>query len=475
MSRPPVDRTSVNTLEELRTLVHIELQALLSAQNSHNPAINLPAEILVDIFRLSCLSIAEEDLPDTDVSYELFTRLTRTAIASTCSHWRNVILHDSLMWRFIHRPPKSWPPRETPPIFDNITSEIKRCGERTLFLDLETKQSDIPHVATLLEINVHRLEELSIMWSDEIQLADFQIFNGVYELPKLERLSLNWSHICSYDEGDTGATVDLSQALSLLHLRLSSINESGFMNQPWSVAPPVSRSIKFLEIWGWFEAGSVVDLLNSCAALETLVRYADDSSGDRDHYENLKPMASLRSLRFGNGMPFRSIQDIQAPNLQHLCLCTHPPSPFRTYDDHHIPAVIFPHLTSLILSGVPGSALTFLRNHNSLEALELIDKVMDDDLIRYLASTVASDSLSKLKCLIIKLETDESLAPSLPLALEQILHRPATDTPFKLCYREYNSDASRAVDRSKINDLLASYPETFSVIPDDAYCLWPER
>lgn len=472
--RPRLDETRVSALEELKSLVHVKLQSLLVAQNSACCVINLPVEIIVDIFRFACFSDVPENYSDEDMYYDLFMRLTRSSIATTCSYWRKVIVQDPLVWRSIHLPCTSLPRRSRPPIFNSIGTEIERCGEKTIFLDLETEQSELPLVATLLETNVNRIEELVIFSRHNIRIADLRIFDGDFELPKLKVLQLDSGAESSSQELND-SDINLSRG-SLLH-RLRLENSCTFtphrFDTTWTVTPPSSCIIEHVFVWGFFRARDVVELLNSCTALRSLVWHITDHTEELHNLENLGTMPNLLNLRFGGSASLEYLTNIHAPSLRHLHLS---PDTVMSLPNEHIPAVIFPNLISLIINHMHENPniQTFLENHCWLKVLELIDVTIGPELISYLSSTTLPGCLVKLETLTIKFENDDPqhLAETLPHILEELLIRPATDTPFRLRYRSSDSKSSQAVDWTKIDKLLASFPETFCVVSDDVESEW---
>lgn len=463
-------------------MVQDELHALRRIQNTQSIIMGLPTEILVHIFRFASLSGVPPGYEDEEMYDETFMRHTRTAIASTCSHWREIALDDSLLWQVIYLPWDLWPSK--PPVYKCIDLEVKRCKQSTFSFKIQATKSELHTLVPILQSNIHRIEDLDILWMDHIAIDSFRVFEETPNemLKSLRRLclsSVNWNYPPDGEEihlASAGALKELS-----MHNEFEAVDPDDFeLGESWTIYPPVSCVLELINLSGWIPAESVINLINSCSALQSLVWNTTGVEEEKDlFFTGLKSLPTLKNLRIGRDIPLPWLAAIDAANLNHLHLSPqlHAPSSNKI-----IPGVVFPKLTSLTIENIcdPATIIRFLQHHPSLRVLELMAVEPTVKLYNYLGSTKASDSaLMKLECLIVDLdfqecanEDSQEYTSMLGDILKSRSQAPSSHPPFELRYKERYFRGSALIDPMEVGFLLMMYEGMFNVVSGNRSTEW---
>lgn len=395
---------------------------------------------------------------------------------STCSHWRQIALNDPLLWQVVHIPWHTSP--SIRPIYKHIDLEIERCKASMFSFKAEATSSDMPLLALLLKKNIHRIDDLDILWDHHLTIDSFLLFDGNQgeALGSVRYLSLVYysEEVDVPDRGD----IHLESAEFLKDLRLDNsfcIRDSvGWdFDEAWVVHPPASGNIESLHMEGWVETESAINLINSCAALRSLSWLTQVDSDEKDiFFTRLRPLLVLENLRIGGTIPMPWLVAIHAPNLTHLHVSS---DRYNTDDDKLIPSIVFPKIASLVIEGFHDAPniVQFLQNHRTLRCLRLMNVDPTPVLYAYLASTKASNSLSNLERLkICFVPLEPATAPHFLVVLEDLLKRRSGNSPlssFELHYEEHIDTSIIKLNRLMLNSLLNKYPGMLRLVMRDIF------
>lgn len=470
-AQPHQNSQKANTvaLKKLSSVVQNELCILRRAHNAQTVTMGLPIEILVHIFRFAGLS--DPEVASIGVEEETFQRDTKIAIVSTCSHWRKVALSDPLLWQVIFIPCELL--RRKPLIYNHVELEITRCGNTMISFKVQASPEEMSFITPLLQSNLHRIDKLEISWVEDISIESFCVFNDrsdttLQSLRRLRLSSITSSLLPNSEE------IYLTSAVSLKELWI----ENDFdcrdpdtldLLDSWKIHPPSTCILELIRLYGWIPAGVVVDLVNSCTRLRSLVWCTTNVEEEREEIFRLKPLPTLENLRIGGIVSLSWLTAIVAPNLNHLHLS--PPQRSASASDKLIPDVSFPRLETLIIERIndASSIIRFLQNHPSLRVLELQTVELTSELCQYLGSSTARDSTSTgLEILSIDarfLSLPAPVSGQYPSMLEGILKNRSLDTlacrRFELYFLEFQSRYSCILNRDEAEYLLTTYGEMF--------------
>jgi len=345
------------------------------AQNSSCPAVNLPTELLAEIFAFACLT--------GDFAAYGSLRRTRGAISLTCHRWRAVTLATPILWTTICM--TCCDRVVVPPPF-LIPCEVERAGNRPLdvYAISESNKHWSETVFPFIRSNLDRCRQ--------IQLSAPSL-NGLERCfpchaPRLETLILNWG-LEDGSEADS-PLIDVSKAPLIHDLYISYRANGGSYLQ---LRVPPASSITRLALVHDIPPSLVIAVVNSCPELSSLDWVHKDLSLLRDSealasLPTLQTLPHLQDLFLGGDLPFFYVPKFAAPHLQSLAL-------LDISDYNHIPRpdfheLRFPELRRFTIPDEPPRGLIpFLEAHHDLEEIALYS-APDEILISRLGAVSGS-------------------------------------------------------------------------------------
>lgn len=308
----------------IQTMTQVEMQRAtkgietLRSKNGLRPAVSLPTEILVQVFILACipnLSFTWEHLKDG-----LPPQTTRTAIAATCSRWRNIVLSTPDCWRAItvypHMLEQRGKGKEVAPALASqnalsLQTERARSKSLSMFLAQFPSRADGQDAKQRLGPMLKQCRALYAMMCPQTLL---EILHVPLHLPILDTLMV-FTYPPWQEQSANGPniSIDLTLAQSLREFALGSFRP----DQAWmTFSLPQTCNLRTLCIIGKISPRCVFDALQSCPQLEVLRWRCWDQELDEE-WEDLS-LHSLSQLYVSGPVPQALLATLDAPNLQHL-------------------------------------------------------------------------------------------------------------------------------------------------------------
>lgn len=357
--------------------------------NASRPAVNVPDEILAQIFEWVVHGILNPDgafHPYIGQSRAPLYRLARNRIAATCRRWRHVAIAASSLWTklFIH--PKYLKDESTEAKDfidpDMLACDVMNAGERMMSLDMYGSRSPSylddwdstirPTVTPIAE----RLRDVGLGWdiNSRVQTDVERVIQELLTLFATSCVRQLCLRVCAVWTSFGDVILDLSSTTAAENVHTYFPHIGGF-NVPLPVRVPATWNVKNLTLRGTYNPSDVIVALNSCAQLETLMLTCDfttlsESSGS-DGGLTLNSLPFLTTLSVYELPPPHIMNGFEAPALERL----------RYIDTNRLDRLVdtnlhFPTLHQLIILNrvvehKSQRLASFIKRHTSLEEVLL--------------------------------------------------------------------------------------------------------